>query len=82
MPPLSDQSSTIELSEDARLALGHIRCRTRTGRFACRLWNMEPGRWGRALNEIRAAGYRIEWTHGTVADDPTVTGGWVLRNVA
>jgi hypothetical protein len=67
------------MSDNARRALAHITGRTRTGRFACRLWELSAVDWKAALDELRADGRRIEWTFGTVADDPTVTGGWVLR---
>jgi hypothetical protein len=69
----------VEYSQDARRALAHIKGRTVTGRFACPLFNMPAERWALALDELRARRHRIEWTYGTVADDPTVTGGWVLR---
>ncbi len=69
---------TTGLSETSRRALAHIRGRTRTGRFACRLWDVSEADWAAALAELREAGYSIQWTRGAVADDPTVTGGWVL----
>ena len=68
----------VEISEDAKRALAHIRGRTRSGRFACRLWDYTDDEWDAALSEIRAAGYSIRWTYGTVADDLAVRGGWVL----
>ena len=68
-----------ELTPAARWALAHIRGRTVIGKFACQLWNMPTSVWHGAVAELGEAGYRIEWTHGTVADDPTVTGGYVLR---
>ena len=67
-----------QLSVDARRALAHIRGRTVSGRFANQLYDMPDERWQTALDELRHSGYRIEWTHGTIADDPTVTGGWRL----
>lgn len=70
---------TVPLSGDASRALAHITGRTRSGLFASRLWDMGEVRWSNALLELHSAGYRIEWVNGTVADDPTVTGGWVLR---
>jgi hypothetical protein len=66
------------LSESARRALGHIRARTVQGRFASRLYYMTEERWNGALDELRRAGHEISWTLGTVADDPSVRGGWVL----
>jgi hypothetical protein len=66
------------LSWPARRALAHIRARTVTGRFACPLYDMPAGVWAAALYELRRAGYAIVWTYGQVADDPTVTGGYVL----
>ncbi len=65
-------------SDPSRRVLAHIRGRTITGRFATRLWNMSEREWDAALSELRAAGYDIRWTLGTVADEPTVTGGYVL----
>jgi hypothetical protein len=35
--------------------------------------------WQAALEELRHAGYSVAWTYGQVADDPTVTGGYVLQ---
>jgi hypothetical protein len=67
------------MSHNGQRALAHITGRTRSGRFACQLSNMPKADWDGAREELRAAGHRIEWTHGTMADDPTVTGGWVLR---
>ncbi len=74
-----DAEADPELSANARRALAHIKARTITGRFANQLYDMSQPAWRDALEELRAAGHRIEWTHGTVADDPTVTGGYVLR---
>ena len=68
------------MTPNATRALAHITGRTRTGRFACRLWNMSEADWQAALAELREAGHRIDWKFGTVADDPTVTGGWVHAN--
>lgn len=79
MEPRVSAPSPAALSELARRALAHIRGRTVSGRFACRLWDVSQTAWDAALSELRAAGYQIDYTHGTVADDPTVTGGWVLR---
>ncbi len=77
-----DAEADRELSANARRALAHIKARTITGRFANQLYDMSQPAWRDALEELRAAGHRIEWTHGTVADDPTVTGGYVLREPA
>jgi hypothetical protein len=67
-----------ELSGAARRALAHIRARTITGRFAYPLYDMPPHVWDAALDELRAGGYQIVWTHGHVADESTVTGGYIL----
>lgn len=67
------------LSEAARHVLAHIRGRTITGQFACPLWDMPAPTWQSALDELTHAGYPIAWTYGQVADDPTVTGGYILR---
>jgi hypothetical protein len=67
------------LSAPAQRVLGHIRGRTLTGRFACQLWDMPTPTWQAALEELRHAGYSVAWTYGQVADDPTVTGGYVLQ---
>lgn len=67
-----------EQADDAR-ALGHIRGRTRSGRFAARFYDWDEERWQAALTRLRAAGYTIEWTPGFLADEPTINGGWVLR---
>ena len=66
------------LSESARLALVHIRARTRQGKFASGLYWMSASGWQAALEELRAAGQAIVWVYGTVADEPTIRGGWVL----
>jgi hypothetical protein len=66
------------LSGPARRALAHIRARTITGRFACPLYDLPSRVREDALDELRKVGYRIVWTRGQVADDPTVTGGYVL----
>jgi hypothetical protein len=70
----------VSLSESASRVLGHIRGRTRQAAFtfANQLWDMPDEQWTAALEEIRNAGYEIYWRYGTVADDPTVTGGWRL----
>ena len=79
-----EQQSAVdrELSANARCALAHIKGPTITGRFANRLYDMSQPAWRGALEELRAAGHRIEWVSGRVADDPTVTGGYVLREPA
>ena len=77
-----DAEADRELSANATRALAHIKAPTITGRFANQLYGMSQPAWRDALEELRAAGRRIEWTHGTVADDPTVTGGYVLREPA
>ena len=66
------------LSASARLALAHIRARTRQGKFASGLYWMRSCEWHRALEELRAAGRAIVWVYGTVADEPTIRGGWIL----
>ena len=66
------------LGDDARRALGHIGGRTVTGGFASQLWDMPKDPWESALGELRDAGYDIRWTYGTVADDPSVLGGYVV----
>ena len=66
------------LSESARLALAHIRARTRQGKFASGLYWMPASEWHAALEELRAAGQAIVWVYGTVADEPTIRGGWIL----
>ncbi len=74
----------VSLSEPAARVLAHIRARTLQCRwtFANQLWYMPDAEWTAALDEIRNAGYAIYWTHGTIADDPTVTGGWRLDDAA
>lgn len=71
-----------KLGADARRALAHIHARTVTGRFACRLYDMNESAWTAALAELRSAGYDIQWTLGTVADDPTLNGGYTLARRA
>lgn len=70
-----------EQADDAR-ALGHIRGRTRSGRFAACIYNWDEKRWQAALTRLRAAGHTIVWTAGFVADEPTIGGGWVIRELA
>ena len=77
-----DAETDRELSANATRALAHIKGRTITGRFANQLYDMSQPAWRDALEELRAAGHRIEWVSGRVADDPTVTGGYVLREPA
>jgi hypothetical protein len=67
------------LSAPARRVLRHIRGRTLTGRFGCQLWDMPTPTWQAALDELRHAGYSVAWAHGQMADDPTVTGGYLLQ---
>jgi hypothetical protein len=73
---------TIEqtLNADERRALGHLRGRTRTGKFACRMYDWTEQRWRDALDGLTNRGYRVRRVSGQVADDPTVTGGWILKN--
>ena len=52
------------LSESARLALVHIRARTRQGKLASGLYWMPACEWHRALEELRAAGQAIVWVYG------------------
>jgi hypothetical protein len=77
MPPALG-ADTRQLGSAARRALAHISARTITGRFASRLYDMPADVWDSALDELRRAGHGIEWTFGQVADDPTVTGRYVL----
>jgi hypothetical protein len=72
-------TQTDRLTEPARRVLAHIRARTIAGKFACQLWDMPNTTWEAALEELRQSGYEIAWTYGIVADDPTITGGYVLR---
>ena len=76
MPPALG-ADTRQLGSAARRALAHISARTITGRFASRLYDMPADVSDSALDELRRAGHGIEWTFGQVADDPTVTGGYV-----
>jgi hypothetical protein len=71
---------TTELSPNGKLVLGHIRGRTLNGGFASRIYNMWESDWEEALDEIRSAGYALTWVNGTVADEPSITGGWVLAS--
>lgn len=66
------------LTDDARRALAHITGRTISGGFACCFHDWEPERWQDALRVLGLRGYIIRFTHGRVADEPTVTGGCVL----
>jgi len=68
----------VSLSESASRTLTHIRGRTVQGSFASQLWDMPDREWASALDEIRNGGHELYWTHGTVADDPTITGRWRL----
>jgi hypothetical protein len=67
------------LSLTTRRVLAHNRGRTVAGRLACPLWNMPPSTCQSALDELEHAGYQIAWTYGQVQDEPTVTGGYILR---
>lgn len=67
------------LTDDERRVLAHITGRTRSGGFANQFYDWDAGRWDRALGYLTAVGYVIRWVHGTVADDPTVTGGYVIE---
>jgi hypothetical protein len=64
--------------DDDQRALGHVRGRTVSGKFAARIYDWDERRWQAALARLRGAGHRIEWVDGQVADDPSVHGGWVL----
>lgn len=68
-----------EYGEDTRRALAHITGRTRQGSFANQLWNWTAERWAAAITPLERDGV-ITRTLGTIADDPTVTGGWVLAH--
>jgi hypothetical protein len=74
-----DAEADRELSANATRALAHIKGRTIASRFANRLYDMSRPGSRDALEELRAEGHRIEWVSGRVADDPTVIGGYVLR---
>lgn len=76
--PQTKPGETYDLSPAAARVLTHIKARTITGRFASRVYDMPRNVWDRSLDELRCGGHRIEWTHGLVADDPTVTGGYIL----
>ena len=79
IPDRSARTAECEaLSESARLALAHIRARARQGKFASGLYWMPASEWRAALGELRAAGQGIMWVYGTVADEPTIRGGWIL----
>jgi len=78
----SDGEAGRELSANATRALAHIKARTITGRFTSQLYDMSEPAWRDALEELQDAGHRIEWVPGRVADDPTVTGGYVLLEPA
>jgi hypothetical protein len=67
-----------EDSTDAQRAFAHITGRSRQGAFASQLWNWSDERWLAALDVLRCDQQLIRWSYGTVADDPTVTGGWIL----
>jgi hypothetical protein len=75
-----DGMAADELSEHAGRALAPISAQTETGRFAAPLYSITEATWRDPLAELTAAGYRIESTFGTVADEPTVTGGYRLRD--
>ncbi len=66
---------------DVERAFAHITGRTRQGAFAAPLWNWSEERWTTAIAPLQD-NRLIRWTLGTVADDPTVTGGWVLARSA
>jgi len=80
-PTQAEPEQTCQLSPAAARVLSHITARTITGRFAARLYDMPRELWDEALDELRRAGQRIEWIYGQVADDPTVTGGYILVEV-
>ena len=67
-----------ELSREARRVLAHVRAGTEVGKFASGLHDMPEESWRRAVDELRSAGYRVDWTIGQVADDRAVTGGFVF----
>ncbi|MGO9973431.1 MAG: hypothetical protein ACLP01_11615 [Solirubrobacteraceae bacterium] len=69
--------SDMSPSADVERAFAHITGRARQGAFASRLWKWSEERWTAAIAPLQDNGL-IRWTLGTVADDPTVTGGWVL----
>ena len=68
-----------ELSAEAARVVTQVRAPTDVGKFATGLRGMSEASWRSALEKLRAAGHRTERMLGTVADDPTVTGGYVLR---
>ena len=66
-----------EYGDDTRRALSHIRGRTLSGSFAAKLWMWTEERWAAAIAPLERDQVIVR-TLGTVADDPTVSGGWVL----
>jgi len=50
------------------------------GKFACRIYSWNEQRWRAALDGLTQRGYRVRRVSGHVADDPSVTGGWILEN--
>jgi hypothetical protein len=75
---MTEPSSPAPLSHNAQLALGHIRGRTRSGRFASGHYQMTDEQWTAAVAELEAHGDQVRWKFGTVGDDPRVNGGWVI----
>jgi hypothetical protein len=73
---------TENLTSDDQHALAHIRGRTTMGKFASGLYDWNSDRWKTAIDNLTSASYPIRYVHGTVADDPSVTGGWVLDTSA
>lgn len=71
-----------ESLSDERRALAHIRGRTTMGKFAAGLYDWSDERWTGAINGLTAAGYPVQQVHGTIADDPTVTRGWVFSDAS
>ena len=69
-----------ELSAEAARVVTHVRAPTDVGKFATGLRGMSEASWRSALEKLRAAGHRTERMPGTVADDPTVTGGSYCAN--
>jgi hypothetical protein len=68
------------LTGDDRRALAHICGRTTMGKFASGLHGWSGDRWRVAVDRLRSAGFPIRQVCGVVADDPAVTGGWVIAN--
>lgn len=69
--------TVVDVDADDRRALAHILGRTRQGAFACRLWDWDERRWLASVSRLSDE-YPIRWVFGRVADEPSVTGGYVI----